>query len=113
MAQMPPEDASLREWQAFHAQLDQAKSFDRDPLHNVAFLCGEIGELVRAIQDQRRNDATAPAEQLQARVGEELADVLAYVLKLANYSGVDLQGAYARKMRLNLDRTWRGSASIA
>jgi NTP pyrophosphatase (non-canonical NTP hydrolase) len=35
--------------------------------------------------------------------------VLAYVIKLANYAGVDLEAAYLEKMRTNADRTWRDS----
>lgn len=40
-------------------------------------------------------------------LAEELADCLAYVVKLANYAGVDLEAAYLTKMRRNLGREWR------
>ena len=38
---------------------------------------------------------------------EELADCLAYLLKLANYAGFDLEEAYLEKMRINREREWR------
>jgi NTP pyrophosphatase (non-canonical NTP hydrolase) len=40
-------------------------------------------------------------------IGQELADYLAYILKLANYTGVDLQEAYLKKMKKNLERVWK------
>jgi NTP pyrophosphatase (non-canonical NTP hydrolase) len=101
-----PTDTSLRHLQRFHQVLDEEKGFDQDLLRNVAFLAGEIGELVRAIQDLRRADGSAPRQELADCIGEELADILAYTLKLANYAGVDLQDAYLRKMQANMARTW-------
>jgi NTP pyrophosphatase (non-canonical NTP hydrolase) len=35
-----------------------------------------------------------------------MADVLAYLLKLANYTGVDLEAAYLEKMAINRQRIW-------
>ncbi|MCB0095280.1 MAG: hypothetical protein KDE46_06135 [Caldilineaceae bacterium] len=41
-------------------------------------------------------------------LAEELADCLAYVVKLANYADVDLEAAYVRKMTRNVSRQWSG-----
>ena len=108
MAEIPDETATLRDLERFHAALDEKKGFDRDLLRNIAFLAGEVGELVRAIQDLRRPKGATDNEVLRERVAEELVDVLASVLKLAHYADVDLQAAYLRKMRANLDRSWPG-----
>ena len=96
----------LQDIQAFHKALDEEKHFDQDIFRNIAYLTGEIGELASAIRKLRK--AVNPVEQVDARkhVGEELADCLAYVLKLANYAEVDLQEAYVNKMRHNLNREW-------
>ena len=40
-------------------------------------------------------------------LGQELADCLAYIFKLANYAGIDLQEAYLKKMGENVNRTWK------
>ncbi|PJF42438.1 MAG: RS21-C6 protein, partial [Phototrophicales bacterium] len=37
---------------------------------------------------------------------DEFADVLAFLLKLANYVGIDLETAYIEKMKLNQKRSW-------
>ena len=63
---------------------------------------------MRAIRDLRRPKGATDNEVMRERVAEELADVLAYVLKLARYADVDLQAAYLRKMSANLDRSWAG-----
>ena len=112
MPELPAEaDLTLRNLQAFHGSLDQEKSFDTDVIHNVAYLTAEVGEVMGAIRELKRGEA-AP-ETARAHIGEELADCLAYVLKLANYLNVDLQDAYVQKMQTNLARTWypRGEES--
>lgn len=101
----------LRDLQAFHETLDSEKGFDVDMLRNVAYLSEEIGEVVHAIRDLKRAKDSAASEEAREHLGEELADCLAYILKLANYGGVDLQEAYARKMARNLDRTWHREPS--
>jgi NTP pyrophosphatase (non-canonical NTP hydrolase) len=112
MHELPAEaDLTLRNLQAFHLTLDQEKSFDTDVIRNVAYLTAEVGEVMGAILELKRGKA-AP-EAARAHIGEELADCLAYVLKLANYLEVDLQDAYVQKMQTNLARTWypRGEES--
>ena len=46
----------LQELQAFHRELDQAKHFDQDIFRNIAYLTGEIGELVSVIRVLRKTD---------------------------------------------------------
>ena len=96
----------LREMQAFHEMLDREKGFDRDMLRNVAYLAEEAGEVVGAIRELRVSNDPSAEETARAHLGEELADCLAYILKLANYGGLDLQEAYVKKMNRNLNRAW-------
>lgn len=97
----------LSDFQQFHRQLDHDKGFQTDPYVNMLFLQEEVGELASAFA--RRWVANAqgrqPADMLPA-IREELADVLAYVIKLANYVGIDLEEAYLDKMRVNNMREW-------
>src|SRR5690606_20789522 len=106
----PDLDAGARrlgDYQQFHDWLDTAKGFDRDPLLNFVLLQEEVGEVAHLLSQRygakRDQGQTPPAEA----VGAELADVLAYLLKLANYLGVDLEAAYLDKMRTNRDRLWK------
>lgn len=100
------EPLTLRDMQAFHRALDQAKHFDLDLIRNIAYLAGELGEVVQAARRWQREQQTPAADQAAEHLGCELADCLAYLLKLANYAGIDLEAAYVSKMRYNLSRTW-------
>jgi NTP pyrophosphatase (non-canonical NTP hydrolase) len=44
--------------------------------------------------------------QHKATLRSELADCMAYLLKIANYAGVDLEAAYLEKMQRNQTREW-------
>lgn len=103
----------LRELQTFHKSLDCEKGFGVDMLRNVAYLSEEIGEMVSAIRSLENADEPSAVEEARIRLGEELADCLAYILKLANYGGLDLQEAYVRKMQRNLARTWHKKQNAA
>ena len=96
----------IQDLQAFHRELDKEKQFDQDIFRNIAYLTGEIGELVSAIRKLRKIKGLSEEVDARNHVGEELADCLAYVIKLANYAEVDLHEAYVNKMRQNMNREW-------
>jgi len=84
----------------------------------MVLLSGEVGEVAQVLkrvhhmQDPQLNDGeTKTLEEALAThredIGQELADCLAYIFKLANYTGVDLQEAYLAKMEKNLERSWK------
>ena len=115
----PNEMCSLQDFQAFHQWLDEKNSFDQDIFFNMMLLSGEVGEVAQVLKKvhhmmtpERNEDGNAKtlegalAEQRE-NIGQELADCLAYILKLANYTGVDLQEAYLQKMEKNLERIWK------
>lgn len=99
----------LRDLQTFHDYLDREKQFDTDLLRNSAYLTEEVGEVIHAIREFRQAHDSSNIQSARAHIGEELADCLAYILKLANYTEVDLQEAYREKMLQNLHRSWRTS----
>ncbi len=44
----------------------------------------------------------------KAALGSELADVLLYLLQLADVSGIDLEQAVLEKIKVNYTRSWDG-----
>jgi NTP pyrophosphatase (non-canonical NTP hydrolase) len=84
--------AAQRQWQPFHT-----------PKNLSMALMVEAAELMELFQwltpEQSQASATDPA--LQTRIGEELADVLLYLLQLADHTGVDLQAAVEDKLLKN------------
>ncbi|GGC02319.1 nucleotide pyrophosphohydrolase [Cellulomonas carbonis] len=79
-----------RDWGRFH-----------DPKSLALALVGEVGELAELLQWISAEDAVAHFAEpsRQARIGEELADVLLYLVRLADVLGVDLGAAAVSKLR--------------
>ncbi len=111
---------TLKDYQEFHRWLDEKNDFNTDIFLNMMLLSGEIGELAQVLKkvhfmvDPVRNEQDSEIKTLpdalteyRESLGQELADCMAYILKLANYTGVDLQDAYLQKMEKNLHRTWK------
>lgn len=86
-----------RDWERFH-----------DPKSLALALVGEVGELAELLQWLPADKAQALAQEptLQRRLGEELADTLLYLVRLADVLGVDLADA-ARSKLGHADRRFR------
>jgi deoxyguanosine kinase len=105
-----PLDASPRRlpaFQEFHRFLDAEKGFNTDLLLNMVKLQEEVGELARAVTHHWQGVQHGQNDAAHDELRNELADVLAYLLKLANYTGVDLEAAYLSKMAKNRTRVWK------
>jgi dCTP diphosphatase len=70
-----------RDWAQFH-----------DPKSLILALVGEVGELAELFQWLPSDETVrrAAVEPLRTRAGEEMADVLLYLVRLADVLGVDL-----------------------
>jgi NTP pyrophosphatase (non-canonical NTP hydrolase) len=84
-----------RDWEQFHT-----------PKNLVMALTGEVGELSEIFQWLTAEESSAvmadPARA--AHVREEIADVLAYLLRLADVLDVDLQAALHDKIASNASK---------
>jgi NTP pyrophosphatase (non-canonical NTP hydrolase) len=65
----------------------------------------EIGELAKAIR-KTQGLYQEKARQKPVELEEEFADVLSYLLDLANYFQVDLEKAFREKEQINSARIW-------
>jgi dCTP diphosphatase len=78
-----------RDWAQFH-----------DPKSLILALVGEVGELAELFQwlpaDQAQELSQGP--QLRQRAGEEMSDVLLYLVRLADVLGIDLATAAVAKL---------------
>lgn len=81
-----------RDWERFY-----------DPKSLLLALVGEVGELAELFQWVPAGDASdlARQEPLRTRTGEEMADVLLYLVRLADVLGIDLRGATDRNLVAN------------
>jgi NTP pyrophosphatase (non-canonical NTP hydrolase) len=82
--------AAARDWEQFHS-----------PKNLASALIVEAAELLEHFQWlTQQQSRSLPPERLRA-VEEEIADVLLYLVRLADLLGVDLMGAAERKIALN------------
>ncbi|MGI9420363.1 MAG: nucleotide pyrophosphohydrolase [Geminicoccaceae bacterium] len=81
-----------RDWRQFHALKDLILSLNL-----------EAAELLELTQWKSEADfeRQAEGEAMRARLSEECADVLLYLLLIAERAGIDLQAAAARKLSIN------------
>src|SRR5579884_2239576 len=109
---------TLEDFQTFHRWLDEKNNFNTDIFLNMVLLSAEIGEFAQVLKkvywriDPQRNEGRSARTLEEAlaehhdELGQELADCLAYLLKIANYTGIDLQAAYLKKMAKNVSHLW-------
>ena len=72
-------------------------------LTNMAILTEEVGEVARIIA-RRYGEQSEKERDKSKDLGEELADVLFVTLCLANQTGIDLQAAFDKKMKIKTER---------
>jgi len=83
---------AARDWHRFH-----------DPKNLAASIAIEAAELMEHFQWLRSDELSTVRENTDAMqaIGEEVADVLAYLLSFANAMQIDLSAALAAKMKKN------------
>ncbi len=98
--------AAVRDWDQFHS-----------PKNLAMALVGEAGELVEHFQWLSEEQSGRLDPQTLAAVGHELADILIYLIRLADKLGVELVPAAWDKIAINESRypveKVRGSARRA
>ena len=102
-----PAHPTLPELQQYMDEVCQERGWTKDSYAEKFLLFSEeIGELAKAI---RKTQGLYQEEARQKRVEleEEFADVLSYLLDLANCFQVDLEKAFREKEQVNATRTWQ------
>lgn len=96
--------ARERDWDQFHS-----------PKNLAMALAGEVGEVLEHFQWLTERQSHELPPDVREAVALELADVLLYLVRLADKVGVDLAAAALRKIELNAARypadEVRGSAA--
>ena len=82
--------AEAREWDKFHS-----------PKNLSMALMVEVAELMEHFQWLTEAQSFALAAENKVAVGEELADILLYLIRLSDKLGVDLQQAALHKLEKN------------
>lgn len=87
--------AAARDWQPFHSPKNLAMA--------LMVEAAELLELFQWLTTEQSNTLTRDLADKE-RVGDEIADVLLYLLQLADRTGVDVEEAVERKLRKNAEK---------
>src|SRR5579863_4481229 len=101
-----PEHPTLPALQRYLDEVCKERGWTKDSYAEKFLLfTEEVGELAKAIRNTQ-GLYQEKAKQNHLALEEEFADVLSYLLDLANYFQVDLEKAFSEKEQLNAERTW-------
>lgn len=100
------DNPTLRDLQRYVDAVCQERGWTKDsPSEKFVLFIEEVGELAKAM----RKAAGLYEERAKPRdiaLEEEFADVLSYLLDLANCYHVDLEAAFRAKEQVNASRVW-------
>src|SRR5690606_18495580 len=87
------EFARERDWEQFHSPKNLAMAL------NV-----EAAELLEPVKWSSEEDSMAPPRERRQAIADEIADVLVYLVRLADRLNIDIGEAVARKMQINAEK---------
>ncbi|MEM7660151.1 MAG: MazG nucleotide pyrophosphohydrolase domain-containing protein [Bacteroidota bacterium] len=101
-----PTDPSLAQLQQYQADICRERGWDQtSDLETFLLFSEEFGELAKAIRNRRKLYQEQTKANSQDLAGE-FADVLSYLMELANRFDIDLEQAYREKEAQNAKRNW-------
>lgn len=101
-----PESPTLKDLQAYLAEVCQERGWTKDsPSEKFVLFIEEVGELAKAMR-KAAGLYEEHAKQRDVSLEEEFADVLSYLLDLANCFQIDLEAAFRAKEQINQARIW-------
>jgi NTP pyrophosphatase (non-canonical NTP hydrolase) len=105
MAQLA-EKPTLGDLQRYVAEVCQERGWTKDtPAEKFVLFIEEVGELAKAMR-KSAGLYEERAKPNQWALEEEFADVLSYLLDLANCFHIDLEAVFRAKEQVNQSRIW-------
>jgi NTP pyrophosphatase (non-canonical NTP hydrolase) len=102
-----PSHPTLSQLQQYMDEICKERGWTKDTYAEKFLLfTEEVGELAKAIR-KTQGLYQEQARQKHLELEEEFADVLSYLLDLANCFQVDLEQAFRDKEQVNATRTWQ------
>jgi NTP pyrophosphatase (non-canonical NTP hydrolase) len=101
------EKPTLSDLQQYMAEFCKERSWDKDTYTEKFLLfTEEVGELAKAMRKATGMYSEEARKHKRFDLEEEFADVLNYLLDMANLFEVDLESAFREKDKLNRERSW-------
>lgn len=96
---------TLKDFQKYVGEMEIERGFDDEPTIQKCLLLGEeVGELFKAVRKSENIKIDHNSDV--GTVKNELADVLIYLLEIANRYNIDLEKAFREKEEINKKRSW-------
>ena len=100
-------ELSLRDLQSYVQKVVNKRGFAAEvPRDKVLLMLEEFGELAKALRKYTGLKIDEDRKERYTEMRYELADILFYLLDLANTCGIDLFEAFQEKERENASRKW-------
>lgn len=101
------DNPTLTDLQEHIREVCKEKGWDANSITEIYLLFSEeAGELAKAIRKMTGFKGESD-ENAMRNLREEFADVLNYLMDLANYFDIDLEEVYREKHQINKDRVWK------
>ncbi|MDX2304336.1 MAG: MazG nucleotide pyrophosphohydrolase domain-containing protein [Microscillaceae bacterium] len=101
------ENPTLADLQEYMQKVCEERGWDNsNPLELFLLFGEEVGELAKAIRNMRGLYQEEAKKDRKFELEEEFADVLGYLLDLANHFQIDLEAAFRKKEAINAQREW-------
>jgi NTP pyrophosphatase (non-canonical NTP hydrolase) len=98
----------MEDFQKYIKDMMAERGFDKNNIfQQMLLLSEEIGELAKAVRKAENLDVESAKEAGYGSVQDELADVLMYILSVANNYDIDLEQAFRKKEEQNKTRNWK------
>jgi NTP pyrophosphatase (non-canonical NTP hydrolase) len=100
------DEPTLKDLQHYLDEVCQERGWTKDsPSEKFVLFIEEVGELAKAMR-KTAGLYEERAKQRDMSLEEEFADVLSYLLDLANAYRIDLEKAFRAKEEINRSRAW-------
>jgi NTP pyrophosphatase (non-canonical NTP hydrolase) len=100
------EEPILKDFQKYVSEMETERGFDNEPTIQKCLLLGEeVGELFKAVRKSENIKIDHNSDV--GTIENELADVLIYLLEIANRYDIDLEKAFRDKEEINKKRSWK------
>ena len=98
-------DPTISEVQDYVKKVLRERGFDDETLLEKCLLLGEeLGELFKAVR--KTQDIKCDDNSKFGNVEHELADLLMYIMDIANKCGINMENAFRDKEKINKNRSW-------
>jgi len=101
------ENPTLADFQKYAEEMEIERGFTKETILEKCLLFGEeVGELFKAVRKNNTNIKFDHKNSSVDSIKNEMADIMMYLLVIANKLDIDLEDAFRKKEEINKKRKW-------